>query len=301
MRNTLTVMNRKGGTFKTTLVGQLAGLAARSGWHVLAVDMDSQGNLNRDLGTMRISDDGEGLFRAVRDGGRPVVLHDVRPNLDLIPAGESTVKLYRELVGTDRGEPNAFKFRTVLEPLADEYDLVVIDSPPGEEDVQQAILYATRFLLCPTRADDASIDGLTGTALRAVNARKYFNPDLELLGTVITGVSARATNVLADAERTILERSGGGMKVFHPAIRTSEAAATACRQQGLLVHELETAAKVQEEKLRAEYGFAWFSRIGRDERKAVRKLPDAKALATDYQELTDAVLVDIRSRMEAVA
>jgi chromosome partitioning protein len=301
MRNSLTFMNRKGGTSKTSLAANVAGLAARSGWHVLVVDMDSQGNLNRDFGTTSVSDKGEGLFRAVRDGGRPVVLNDVRANLDMIPAGESTVKLYRELAGLDHGEPNAFKLRNVLDPLAAEYDLVVIDSPPGEEDVQQAILCTTKFLVCPTRSDEASIDGLTGTALRAVNARKYFNPELELLGTIITGVSASATNVLADAEETIRERSNGAMRVFRPPIRTAEAAAAACRKNGLLVHELEVASKQQDEKLRAEFGTAWYRRLGREERKAVRRLPDAKALAGDYQQLTDALLTEIRSRMEAMA
>jgi chromosome partitioning protein len=301
MDRSLSFMNRKGGSFKTSLAAQVAGLAARSGWHVLVVDMDSQGNLNRDFGTMRRSDDGEGLFRAVRDGVRPVVLSDVRTNLDLIPAGESTVKLYRELVGNDAGVPNAFKLRNVLEPLAAEYDLVIIDSPPGEEDVQQAILYATRFLVCPTRPDEASIDGLTGTARRAVNVRQYGNPSLELLGTVITGVAASATKVLHDAEATINERSGGALKVFHPPIRTAEAAATACRHYGLLVHELELAAKAQDEKLRAEHGSAWWVRLGREERKALRRLPDAKALATDYQQLTDAVLSEIRARLEVAA
>jgi chromosome partitioning protein len=299
MDNSLTVMNRKGGTLKTSIVAQVAGLAARSGWHVLIVDMDSQGNLNRDLGTRAVSDGGEGLFRAVRDGGRPVVLHDVRPNLDVIPAGESTGKLYRELAGSDHGEPNSFKLRNVLDPLSTEYDLVVIDSPPGEEDVQQAILCATRFLVCPTKFDDGSLDGLTGTALRAVNARKYFNPDLELLGTIITGLSASATKVLSDTERKIRDRSQGAMKVFHPPIRTGEAAAAACRDRGLLVHELEAAAKQQEEKLRAEFGRAWFRRLSRDERDAVPRLPNAKALANDYQQLTDALLTEIRSRMEA--
>ena len=60
--NVLLVTNGKGGVGKTSLVANLAGLAVKAGWSVLAVDLDPQGNLARDLGYVDRSDGGQGLL-----------------------------------------------------------------------------------------------------------------------------------------------------------------------------------------------------------------------------------------------
>ncbi len=59
--NSILVLNGKGGVGKTSLTANLAGLAALSGWRVLAVDLDPQGNLGRDLGYLGDADDGQTL------------------------------------------------------------------------------------------------------------------------------------------------------------------------------------------------------------------------------------------------
>ena len=70
---------RKGGVGKTSLVANLAGLAANGGWKTLAIDTDPQGNLARDIGVINDADD-DNLTAAIlavrrdhsrRDGDRP--------------------------------------------------------------------------------------------------------------------------------------------------------------------------------------------------------------------------------------
>ena len=56
--NSIVITNGKGGVGKTSLVANVAGLAAASGWRVLVIDADPQGNLARDLGVLDIADDG---------------------------------------------------------------------------------------------------------------------------------------------------------------------------------------------------------------------------------------------------
>ena len=63
--NTILVMNGKGGVAKTSVVANLAGLAAASGWRTLAIDTDPQGNLARDLGCIDDTDDGHNLANAI--------------------------------------------------------------------------------------------------------------------------------------------------------------------------------------------------------------------------------------------
>ena len=50
LQNAVAIANGKGGVGKTSITANVAGTAALSGWKVLAVDLDPQGNLGNDLG-----------------------------------------------------------------------------------------------------------------------------------------------------------------------------------------------------------------------------------------------------------
>src|SRR5829696_7927771 len=86
--NVVWIGNQKGGVGKTTLTAQLGGLLSAAGWRVLLVDLDPQGNLARHPGVISKSDEGRNLFAAVTDRVPLEPLPDVRPGLDLVPAGE---------------------------------------------------------------------------------------------------------------------------------------------------------------------------------------------------------------------
>ena len=66
----IAVSNAKGGVGKTSLVANIGVVAANSGWQVLLVDLDPQGNLGSDLGYRQTggSDEGAGLSRALTPG-----------------------------------------------------------------------------------------------------------------------------------------------------------------------------------------------------------------------------------------
>ncbi len=79
------VAQGKGGVGKTSLTANVAGLAAASGHRVLAVDLDQQGNLARDLGYE--PGDGERLLQAFVAGQPVPVVKGIRPGLDVVPGG----------------------------------------------------------------------------------------------------------------------------------------------------------------------------------------------------------------------
>ena len=83
---TVAIEQGKGGVGKTSLVANVGGLAAAAGVRTLIVDLDPQGNIARDLGFP--PSDGQALFNAFATGGSLPVLKDVRPNLDVCPAGQ---------------------------------------------------------------------------------------------------------------------------------------------------------------------------------------------------------------------
>lgn len=235
------VAQGKGGVGKTSLTANVAGLAAQAGHRVLAVDLDQQGNLARDLGYA--PGDGESLLQAVV-GGQPVpVLRSVRPGLDVVPGGPAVGDLLGiAFARSGRGGKDlADLLQASLAPLVGNYDLVLMDTPPGERLLVEAALAVAAYVVIPTRTDDASLDGLERVAERYAIARAR-NPSLTLLGVCLFAVGARSKRLADGARHVIEEVLGGSAPVFQAQIRHMESAAVDARRQGLLVHELETAA-----------------------------------------------------------
>jgi len=271
------VAQGKGGVGKTSLTANVAGLAAVAGHRVLAVDLDQQGNLARDLGYE--PGDGEELLGAVV-GGRPVpVRRAVRPGLDVVPGGPAVGDLLGiAFARSGRGGRDlADLLYASLAPVVGEYDLVVVDTPPGERLLVEAALAVASYVVVPTRADDASLDGLERVAERCVAAR-HRNPGLALLGVCLFGVGSRSRRLTDSTREAIAEVLGGSAPVFEAQIRHMEAAAVDARRQGLLVHELEDAAAA--------------ALKGRLAALRARRRPaddlltrDASALAGDYEAL----------------
>lgn len=251
LQRVVVVAQGKGGVGKTSLSANVAGLAAQAGHRVLAVDLDQQGNLARDLGYE--PGDGESLLQAVVSGQRAPVLKDVRPGLDVVPGGPAVGDLLGiAFARAGRGGRDlADLLRDSLAPLVGEYDLVMVDTPPGERLLVEAALIVASYVVIPTRADDASLDGLERVAERCVAARVR-NPGLALLGVCLFGVGARAKRLTDEAREVIEQVLGGSAPVFKAQVRHLESAAVDARRQGLLVHELEQAAvKAQRGRLAA--------------------------------------------------
>jgi cellulose biosynthesis protein BcsQ len=280
----LLVMNGKGGVAKTSLVANIAGIAALSGWKVLAVDLDPQGNLARDLGYINRSDGGLGLFAAAFTQATLTPLVDVRPGLDVIPGGPETIRLADQLRSdvTRAADPSTAYQRLgeAIGQVSTNYDLVVVDLPPGEAILRQAATRCARWIVIPTKTDDGSIDGLNAVFGDFLAARDT-NPELSILGVAITLVNSSATAILADARRELAATLGETIRVFDPTIRFSEAMAVACRREGVLPFEYERTALVAAPK-RFEA-----LRLGR---KPERFSSAAGGLSGDYQRLVNDIL-----------
>lgn len=240
------VATGKGGCGKTSITANLAGQSARAGYPTLVIDLDRQGNLGRDLGytQRKLTDNGAGLVEALwRDLPLPV-LEGVRDNLDVIPGGPD-LDLLDALDGRGDRPPLGVVFAEKLAELVDanEYDLVLLDCPPGNPLVQQMALTAARHVLIPTKTDPGSWDGIVWLAQQVGKVREV-NPLINYLGVVIFSCNASATAVLR-ATRTELghalaqaKNASDALEIFDPFVRTSESSAASCRKRGQLAHEL---------------------------------------------------------------
>ncbi len=290
---TVAVAQGKGGVGKTTVTSNVGGLAAAAGLRTLIVDLDPQGNVARDIG--REPDTGEALLSALVSGAALPVTKDVRPRLDVVLGGPAVADLAGLMFSraSRGGGTLADALGTSLSAIADEYDLILIDTPPGEKTVVEAALGVAAAVLIPTRADEASIDGLGRVAERFVVARQS-NPDLRLAGILLFAVGSRSRRLEASVRATIAEIIGDAAPIFEARVRHLESAAVDARRAGLLAHELEGAAIVDR---RARLS-ALRAGTAPESGLLVR---NAEGLASDYEAITHELLARIAEIESEVA
>jgi chromosome partitioning protein len=296
LRRVVLVANQKGGVGKTSIVTALAGLIARPERRVLIVDADPQGNAtSSDLGVS--GDRGRSLMMSLQYGEPLQVQRDVRPGLDLIAGGPLLAQI---------GALTATAAQTGLDLVANlrsavaqvcatgNYTVVLIDSGPGDAPLLDALLRITRYLVVPTKDDDASMSGVELLAMRYLRARQE-GAVVQLLGVVLFDANPRATarngQVLADLD-VMLE--GSGASSFQTMIRSDHAAALDLRAAHMTPPELVEASAIRNRLRLANL------RRGRGRHRADHTPPDnaqpqlwsrdPSALASDYQSLARELL-----------
>jgi chromosome partitioning protein len=139
----IAAVNFKGGSGKTTTAAHLAQHLALQGYRVLAVDLDPQASLSALHGIQPEFDvrDNETLYAAIRydEARRPlaeVIQQTYFPGLDLVPGNLELMEFEHEtpraLLQRTGGEDDLFftRFARALAPVAERYDVVVVDCPP---------------------------------------------------------------------------------------------------------------------------------------------------------------------------
>lgn len=296
--NAVAVANGKGGVLKSTTASHVAGIAADSGWKVLVVDADSQGNTSRDLGY--VPDGGVGLAEALLGRAQLApITSEQRPNLDYVAGGEALVgaaqELGNKLATADFTAIQAFS--RALAPIAGDYNLIIVDTGPGDHVLRKVVLAATRYVIVPCKTDQSSIPDGLANLLRSVNElRDQLNPELEILGIVLGPVRATETRRLARARARAGEVLGSEDVLFQHSIRDNGKIADDCRELGIIATEYEVRAQ-QAQATKTP----WF-KLSKADREAARlsfefsKPGAAAGLAKDWADLTNEILERYASR-----
>lgn len=185
----IAVTNQKGGVGKTTTAVNVAYYLAKSGKNVLLVDFDPQGNATSGLGI-----DKRQLQRTVIDALEQTadlqscIIATKQKRLHLVP---TTPQLANAEVELAKGQ---HKFTRLKQALASHtYDVVIIDCPPSLSLLTVNALIAADSVLLPVQAEFYALEGL-GQLLETMQlVRKGLNPQLDLMGVVLTMVDARTT------------------------------------------------------------------------------------------------------------
>jgi cellulose biosynthesis protein BcsQ len=136
----------KGGVGKTATAVNVGHAAARDGERVLVWDLDPQG---ASTWYFRVKPKVKGGGTELVEGDRPLqraIKGTDHDGLDLLPSDPSFRHLDLEL---DRTRKPRSRLRKLIEPLADEYDVVVLDCPPSVSLVSEAVFRAADVLLVP--------------------------------------------------------------------------------------------------------------------------------------------------------
>lgn len=186
----IAVTNQKGGVGKTTTSVNLAYCLSKEGHSVLLIDFDPQGNATSGLGI-----DKQSLEATVLDVVQEtktladVALPTAYKRLSVVP---STPQLANAEVELARAERRFIRLKQAVAAV-EGYDYVIIDSPPSLSLLTVNGLIAARYVLLPVQAEFYALEGL-GQLLETMKlVRKGLNPNIELLGVLVTMMNSRTT------------------------------------------------------------------------------------------------------------
>ncbi len=197
----IAIANQKGGVGKTTTAINLAAALAMRGRSTLLVDLDPQANSSLtylDVRTVQKS-----MYDVLTNGTSlaEIVVPSKLEHLEVAPARLALAKLEAQLVG----ELDAhFRLKERLDPLKDRFEFVVIDTPPALGLITVNALVAATHLLIPIQSSYFALEGTDDLLETVEKVRARLNPNLKLLGAVIT-LHDKRTTLSRDVQKAVSE------------------------------------------------------------------------------------------------
>lgn len=189
---TVAMLNRKGGVGKSSCCLHLGGTLAKAGKKVLLVDMDPQASLTQGFfgpqqtEDLPIKDTVVSLFDDAYDPDpEKLILPTPFENMSIL-AGSNSLDSYNVPDPATHDPEYQLTLRTFLKEVRTSFDVILIDCPPNLHLCSWNALLAADFVIVPLQAEDFGAQGITHVQRAIDAALSKYNPELRLLGYLMT-------------------------------------------------------------------------------------------------------------------
>jgi chromosome partitioning protein len=198
----IALANQKGGVAKTTTTLNLGVAFAEQGFKVLLVDLDPQGNLTMSQGL-----NPDTIERSMFD----VLVHRM-PITEVIESREVDIAVSSiDLAGADMSLSSQIGRERALEkglaPIRNDYDFILIDTPPSLGLLTINAFVAATGVLVPVQTEYLSLRGLVQLENTLSMVRENLNPKVSIIGIVPTMYDKRITHS-READEILRENFG---------------------------------------------------------------------------------------------
>ena len=206
MGKVIVVANQKGGVAKTTTSVNLAAGLAYYKKKVLLLDLDPQGNASSGLGVNKNALEHSTYDVLVNFVPIDKITIEINKKLSLVPAKVELAGAEMELVSAISRES---RLKNALEEVRDQYDYIIIDTPPSLGLLTLNALTAADSFLVPIQCEYFALEGLSQLLSTIKIVQKNLNQKLEMEGILMTMFDNRtnlANQVVADVKENFKDK-----------------------------------------------------------------------------------------------
>lgn len=221
MSKTVVITNQKGGVGKTSAASGIISGLAEKGYKTLAIDLDPQGNLGFCLGAE--IDNSPTAYELMK--GTVSIDKVIQRNhgIDIIPS--NILLSGAELEFTESGRE--YLIKNGIAPIVDNYDYIVIDTPPALNILTVNAYTATDNLIIPMIPEILSLLGISQLRETIELVKSVYNPKIEVLGILLNKYDNRRLLTKDVEEMAEIIAKELNTKVFNTKIRSTVSVAEA--------------------------------------------------------------------------
>jgi len=210
MGKIIAIANQKGGVGKTTTAINLSSSLGKYGKKVLLVDFDPQGNASRGIGvdaTLLKKTTASLLLNELPL--EKIIKKTSVKKVKLCAANLNLATVESKLLNMGK-KPSLDILRTALEKQRDNFDFIIIDCPPSLGFLSLNALTAADLVLIPVQCEYFAMEGVAQILSAINNVRMQSNPDLDILGFLLTMYDNRnrlSTEITSQVMGTFREKT----------------------------------------------------------------------------------------------